>query len=281
MTIGAPLAAQITVIVHVDVSIPSHLSSLTADVCAADVPSRKATCATWSPARQRYVVMKTLILSDLHLGSKACQAKQLRRFLHVNRFQNIILNGDIIDSCNFERLKKTHWEVLEVLNSIVCSAGTVVLLRGNHDGEYLPYRLCGASLLPRLLGIGSYSDFEVLVGQATYLVMHGDCFDPTLGWPILTDAADWLYQATQSLSRKAAKRLKRWAKSAGGIIECVKRGAVQEAKRRNCQGIITGHTHFADDEWINGVHYLNCGSWTDPHPTYVEIDSDKIRLVEV
>src|SRR5260370_11838295 len=95
--------------------------------------------------------------------------------------------------------------------------------------------------------------FSGKVGARRYLVLHGDRFDPTLNWPLLTDTADWCYHAAQKINKKAAKWLKKRVKKLGGVVEFVKRRSAHHAKANGFQGIITGHTHFHDDEWIDGL----------------------------
>jgi hypothetical protein len=53
---------------------------------------------------------------------------------------------------------------------------------------------------------------------------------------------------------------------------------VQYAKARGYRGIIAGHTHFCDDQWIDGIHYLNSGCWVDPSCTYVRVEGDQAKL---
>lgn len=223
-------------------------------------------------------IEKTVILSDIHLGLKACNTASLRAVLKPLDIDQIILNGDIIDSPNFSRLTPDQWEIVDLLRDRAISA-SVKFVRGNHDGEHSPRGFRSGNILPTLLGVSVWSDFPLQVGNRRYLVIHGDQFDPTLNWPIVTDTADWIYRTTQRLSKKAAKHLKRIAKKFGGIVECVKRGAVKEAKKLGCQGVIVGHTHFPDDEWIDGIHYLNCGSWTNGIPSYVLVENEQARLV--
>lgn len=58
--------------------------------------------------------MDAISISDLHLGSDACQVKKLEVFLEniENRTRKLILNGDVFDSLNFSKLKKHHWHIL-------------------------------------------------------------------------------------------------------------------------------------------------------------------------
>ena len=118
------------------------------------------------------------------------------------------------------------------------------------------------------------------VGFRRYLVLHGDRFDPTLHWPILTDAADWCYHSVQKVNKKAAKWLKHQVKDLGGVIEFVKRRATQHARSLDCHGVIAGHTHYSEDDWIDDIHYLNTGCWTDRPCTFVLADSNEARLCQ-
>lgn len=217
--------------------------------------------------------MHTLILSDLHLGTKMCQAESLLRLLETS-FDRLILNGDTLDSFNLKKLKLPHWQVLDRLQWIA-SRRHVVLIRGNHD---MHPRYGHRNLLAKLVGGVLVEDYEFSVGEKNYLVLHGDKFDPTLNWPVLTDIADWCYQQTQTFDRRAAKWLKKKVKKLGGIVECVKLQAVKYANLRDCDGVITGHTHFPNDEMIDGVHYLNCGSWTETPCTYVSVEKETVQL---
>jgi UDP-2,3-diacylglucosamine pyrophosphatase LpxH len=221
--------------------------------------------------------MTTLIVSDIHLGSRNCQASWFARLLESD-FERLVINGDLINSVNFKKLPAEHWAVLGRLRDLA-RAREVVLLRGNHDGA----ACCGsplgqADVLPALLGVEMRTEYRLEMAGRRYLVLHGDRFDPTLYTPILTDAADWCYQAIQKVNKKAAKWLKRRAKKLGGVLEFVKRRAVHYARSLGCDGVITGHTHFCDDAWIDGVHYLNTGCWVDRPCTYVTGRGSEISI---
>ncbi len=78
-----------------------------------------------------------IVISDLHLGSEVCQAKQLVRFLDQIKddllvTRELILNGDVFDSWDFRRLKKNHWKVLSIIRSLSDHV-KIVWTSGNHD----------------------------------------------------------------------------------------------------------------------------------------------------
>jgi UDP-2,3-diacylglucosamine pyrophosphatase LpxH len=230
--------------------------------------------------------MTTLIISDIHLGSRNSQATALLHLLETD-FDRLILNGDTINNLNLKKLRPEHWTVISRLREIA-RRRELILIRGNHDGETRDgyhFGIPGTnepfgplSVLATLLGVPLLEDFALELNQRQYLVMHGDRFDPTLGWPLLTDTADWCYQVVQKVNKKAAKWLKRQVKHLGGVIEVVKRRSVHHAKSLGYQGVITGHTHYCDDEWFDGIHFLNAGCWVDRICTYVRADNNHVRL---
>src|SRR5947209_16201458 len=90
-----------------------------------------------------------VIISDVHLGSENCQARQLSRFLDgvldgELPTHRLILNGDVFDSIDFRRLKKHHWRVLSLLRKL-SDRVEVLWINGNHDGP--------AEVVSHLLGV--------------------------------------------------------------------------------------------------------------------------------
>jgi UDP-2,3-diacylglucosamine pyrophosphatase LpxH len=222
--------------------------------------------------------MTTLILSDIHLGSRSSQASLLSHFLRETAFDRLILNGDTLNDLNLKKLKPKHWRLFDQLRD-VARRRELVLIRGNHDVKAGEEGVFGpGDVLATLLGVPLREQYPLEVGGRRYLVLHGDLFDPTLHWPILTDAADWCYRAVQEVNKKAAKWLKRRVKKLGGVVEFVKRRSVQYAKGQGYQGVITGHTHFCDDEWMDGVHFVNSGCWVDHPCTFVLARDGQVKL---
>ena len=221
--------------------------------------------------------MLTLVVSDIHLGSRSSQAAALSRLLE-SEYDRLILNGDTINNLNLRKLRPKHWALVHQLREIARQR-ELILIRGNHDGVPGHAEAFGPlDVLATILGVQLQNEYTLDVGGRPYLVLHGDVFDPTLGWPILTDAADWCYRTVQEVNKKAAKWLKRRVKRMGGVVEFVKRRAVQHARKRGCHGVITGHTHFCDEEWVEGIHYLNTGCWVDHVCNYVVITGERAML---
>jgi len=227
--------------------------------------------------------MRTLILSDLHLGSKNSHTHQILDVLNREHCDRLILNGDTINNLNLRKFKDRHWRVVDKLRELARSR-ELVLIRGNHDYDHQARRNGGYgahAVLPALLGVPMVEDYSLAVGARSYLVMHGDRFDPTLNYSLVSDMAGWCYEFSQKLNKKLAKWLKKKSKRWTGVLECVRARSVEHARREGHEGMVTGHTHFAEDMHIEGIHYVNSGCWTEPPCAYVVADKAQISLHEV
>jgi UDP-2,3-diacylglucosamine pyrophosphatase LpxH len=83
------------------------------------------------------------------------------------------------------------------------------------------------------------------------------------------------------LSKKLAKWLKKKSKRWTGALAYVRAGAVEHARQQGHDGIVAGHTHFAEDMHIDGTHYVNSGCWTEPPCAYLVADRASISLHEI
>jgi UDP-2,3-diacylglucosamine pyrophosphatase LpxH len=230
--------------------------------------------------------MRTLILSDIHLGSRHSNTELLGDMLARERFDRLILNGDTINNVNFRKFTPEHWAVLELFRRIG-KERELILIRGNHDHDWDHFTgpangaLTTARLLPALLDVPLREDYRLEIGGRPYLVLHGDRFDPTLNYPLLTDAAVACYQLTTKLNKKLAKWLKKKSKRLGGLLELIRNRSIDFARHNNLTGVCTGHTHFAEDVILDDIHYLNTGSWTENPCAYVTIDKGQTTLHHV
>jgi len=228
--------------------------------------------------------MNTLILSDLHLGSKHCHAALVKRVLEREPFDRLVLNGDTIHNVNMRKWSPAHWGVLDRLRQIGKSR-ELILLRGNHDHER-DVDECAAdaggfgthSVLPALLEVPMLEETRLDVGGRSYLVLHGDRFDPTLHHPLVTDMAGWCYQVTKKMNKKLAKWLKKKSRKWGGLLEWVRLQSLAYARAQGGDGVVTGHTHYAEDVHDQNVHYLNTGCWTEPPCSYATVAGDRLQL---
>jgi len=217
-----------------------------------------------------------VILSDLHLGSPACQAIPLSLFLQrfvsgSYRTKELILNGDVFDSMDFRRLKKHHWKVLSLLRKLSDSV-RITWVCGNHDGP--------SEIISHLLGVTVVDYHTVRSGRRSALVLHGHQFDEFVEeHPGITWLADTLYRFLQRIDQ--THRVARFAKTNSKVFlrcaEKVRLGAVEYAREYSASMVCCGHTHHA--EIVEGaIQYANSGSWTESPCTYLSVSNGSVRL---
>ena len=224
-------------------------------------------------------MLDAIVLSDLHLGSENCQADRILQLLSWIEQQKlpterIILNGDIFDSLNLQRLKCKHWEVVERLRALSRSR-EVIWIAGNHDG-------CSRRLSD-LMGVSVLTQCVLHSGSEKILFMHGDAFDEFIKkYPITTWMADRLYNWLQKMDRSHG--LARWAKrQSKTFLECarkVRRGAMARAEQLSCTIVCCGHTHHSVTHEENGIAYYNSGCWTELPCSYLTIRDGVVDLRE-
>ncbi len=220
--------------------------------------------------------VRTLFLSDLHLGTKGCQAEALLEFLKRYDAETIYLVGDIIDGW---RLKsgwywpQSHNDVVQKLLRKVRKGTSLVYVPGNHDEflrDYVGINLGGIELVEQAI-------HETADGKR-YLVIHGDQFDLVVRharWLALL--GDWAYTTALFINtylnvvrRKLGLTywsLSSWAKlkvkNAVNYISRFEELLATEARRQDVQGVICGHIHHAVMHERFGVSYVNTGDWVE------------------
>lgn len=219
----------------------------------------------------------TLVVSDLHLGALNSRADLFFSLLDSD-FDRLVLNGDTVESLNFERFRRSDWRVVDRLKEIA-QDGALVLIRGNHDGRIGDNENFGSlDVLAELLGTQLHEEYELQLARGPYLVLHGDRFDRTLNLTWVGNTADWCYHRIQRVSKPTARWLKGRVKHWGGVVASVKRGTIPYARIRGYVGAITGHTHYCDDDWTDGFHYLNSGCWVETPCNFIRIEDGHARL---
>src|SRR5947208_1980709 len=152
-------------------------------------------------------MLDAIIRSDLHLGSDNCQARQLGELLEeieegVLPTVRLILNGDVFNSIDFRRLKKSHWKVLSLLRKL-SDRLEIIWLVGNHDGS--------AEIVSHLLGVRVEDEYTFESGARKVLVLHGHVFDEFIdSHPFLTWVGDMIYGLLQKVDR--THDFAKWAK---------------------------------------------------------------------
>ena len=240
------------------------------------------------------IQFRTLILSDLHLGTKDAKARELLDVLRGVRCEKLILNGDIIDLWSLQR--KNHWSpahtavVRRLLKMAEKDSTRVVYLRGNHD-DFIR-RLIPISL--DRIELAEEHIHEAADGRR-YLCIHGDAFDTVMAkmrW--LAVLGDISYQVLLDINRfynrwrawrgkeyfSLSQAIKGKVKSAVSFISRFEEHIQTLASRRGCEGVMCGHIHKAEDRMMGSVRYLNSGDWVESLTAIVEEMDGSIRVVE-
>jgi UDP-2,3-diacylglucosamine pyrophosphatase LpxH len=235
---------------------------------------------------------RSVFISDVHLGTQACQADMLLKYLKTFECEKLYLVGDIIDG--WEMHKKMYWPQShnDVIQKILRKGrkGTeIYYIPGNHD-EFL--RSFGLQLFGNINLVPDTVHISP-IGK-TYLVIHGDQFDVVVKnakW--LAHVGSWAYDVAISLNiviNKARQlfgmpywSLSAWAKykvkSAVNFIGNYEESLSNFAKSKNVDGIICGHIHHANMTEMNGIKYINCGDWVESCTAIVEHYNGTLELV--
>jgi len=239
-----------------------------------------------------HVRYRTIIISDVHLGTPNCRIREIIHFLRHTRCDRLILNGDIIDGWQLK--KGSQWMdehtrfVRVILEKMEKSDTEIIYLRGNHDdvlGRFLPFSF----------GKFHLGEDYVLEGlRGRYLVLHGDVFDSVIKNVVfLAHLGDIGYQFLMSVNRiynryrswrgkeyfSLSKAIKARVKSAVAFISSFETKITHLARSRRCQGVIVGHIHTPADKMIEGIHYLNSGDWVESLTAIGETDEGLFELI--
>ena len=222
--------------------------------------------------------MRTIVLGDVHLGSKLCRCGCLLRVLASARWDRLILNGDIFDDLNFRRLNRNHWKILEILRDLGKDR-EVVWIRGNHDGS--------AGLLGHLLGVRVYEEFLFNYRGRKVYVVHGDQFDTFQKSARKVRSLRDLFYGFAIWFDVPRKTAIQWVQRSSYVFERaarrVKEGAVARGIQLGASYVVVGHTHRREMERTGGVLFLNPSSWLTSNPAYALFDDGETepRLVAV
>lgn len=216
------------------------------------------------------------IISDLHLGSDVCRAGDILEFLYYLETEVLILNGDVFDNLNFNRLKSSHWQIIKKLRKITKETD-VIWVRGNHDKDAEAIcHLIGASFVEEYV-ISDYSDRAILV-------IHGDIFDSYINKrPLLSRFADYIYRKIQAFDKWRGNNYhySEYVKSKSKtLLRCMyntEQEAIKYAKKHGFDGLIMGHLHRAIHVNEN-IEYANSGSWAQKECNYITVNQGQIKL---
>ncbi len=237
--------------------------------------------------------VRSIFISDVHLGTRACQAERLLDFLKETPADHLYLVGDIIDFWAMGR--SIAWSAAQntVVQKILRRARhgeQVVFVPGNHDEALREY--VGVAFGD--IRVESEWVHETADGRR-FLLVHGDEFDQVTRYhrwvAVVGDVAynalvrlnGWLSWVRRRLGRPGywslAGYAKRKVKSALQFIFDFEDAVIRHARARGMDGVICGHIHWAAIKQVDGLTYVNCGDWVDSCTAIVEHFDGRLELV--
>jgi UDP-2,3-diacylglucosamine pyrophosphatase LpxH len=222
--------------------------------------------------------VEILVLSDIHLGTYGCHAKELLQYLKSVKPAMIILNGDIIDIWQFSKkyFPESHMKVLRKIMKFVSSDTPVYYLTGNHDEllrKFADFELGSLQLKNKLL---------LNIDGKKAWIFHGDVFDVTMqyskwlaklgaiGYDSLihiNTLINWFLQKFGKEKMSLSKKIKNSVKNAVKFINDFENTAAEIAIEKGYDFVICGHIHQPEIKKIKTekgeVTYLNSGDWIE------------------
>jgi UDP-2,3-diacylglucosamine pyrophosphatase LpxH len=235
---------------------------------------------------------RALFISDVHLGTRGCQADRLLDFLRCHDADLIYLVGDIVDGWQLRSgwyWPQDHNDVVQKLLRKGRKGARVIYIPGNHDEVFRDYAgLCAGGVELAYDAIHQTADGRRL------LVLHGDHFDGVVTYARwLAHAGDRAYAAALRLNDVVAMfrrrfglpywSLSRWLKDhVKNAVEYIGRfeaAVAIEAQRRHVHGVVCGHIHKAEIREIGHVLYCNDGDWVESCTALVEDFAGKLQIM--
>jgi UDP-2,3-diacylglucosamine pyrophosphatase LpxH len=238
--------------------------------------------------------VRSIFISDVHLGTRACQAERLVDFLREHPSENLFLLGDIIDFWAMSR-GEIHWSraqntfVQKVLRR-ARHGETIIFVPGNHDEALREYVD---------MAFGDIRVEQEYVHTAAdgkrYLLLHGDEFDQVtryhrwvavlgdISYNVLVGVNAGLSWLRRQLRRPGywslAGYAKRKVKTAVNFIFDFEDSVLHHVRERGFDGVVCGHIHWAEIKEKDGLVYHNCGDWVDSCTAIVEHLDGRMELI--
>ncbi|HVY65063.1 MAG TPA: UDP-2,3-diacylglucosamine diphosphatase [Gammaproteobacteria bacterium] len=235
---------------------------------------------------------RTVWVSDVHLGSRACRVGLLLDFLRSTRCDTLYLVGDIIDLKSLRRSffwPESHTEVLRLIMRKSQEGTRVVYIPGNHDDDLRA--LAGTrfgNIDVRL------RDIHVTASGRRLLVLHGDEFDAvmqcgavalvmgSLAYAALLGLnrfVHWIHEITGRPYWSLAQHVKSKLAKAQHYIDTFQRASLHAAAEAGVEGVVCGHIHKAYVQERDGLTYCNDGDWVESCTAVVERHDGALELL--
>lgn len=236
---------------------------------------------------------RSVFISDVHLGTRGCQAELLLDFIRHVECDTLYLVGDIIDGWKLKSgwyWPQAHNDVVQKILRMARKGVKVIYVPGNHDEvvrDFIGVHFGGV--------VVARDAIHEMADGRRFLVTHGDEFDGVVQharW--LAFVGDYAYRAlllTNTLFNRVRRRLgfgywslsaflKAKVKNALQFVENYESAVADEARRRGVDGVICGHIHKAEMRDINGITYINDGDWVESCTALAERPDGSLELLE-
>jgi UDP-2,3-diacylglucosamine pyrophosphatase LpxH len=242
-----------------------------------------------SPASHRF---RSIWISDIHLGTRGCNAEMLLDFLRQTESDYLYLIGDVVDIWRMRKRwywRQAHNDVVQKVLRKARKGTRVIYIPGNHDEyfrDFSRHRFGRVAILKEAI--------HKTADGRRFLVIHGDQFDGVIKYAKwLAVAGDGAYNLALSLNTwfNIARRklgfsywslsayLKHKVKNAVEYISRYETAVVAEARRRGADGVICGHIHSAEIRSIDGILYCNDGDWVESCTALVEHADGRLEIL--
>ena len=237
-------------------------------------------------------LVRSVFISDVHLGTAACQAQYLLDFLNSHKPEYLYLVGDIVDLIAMrKRVNFTvqHEQVVEKVMEMARQGTRVIYIPGNHDA--LMRRFSGQIVA----GIEVHRNrVHYCADGRRFFVSHGDEFDSAMHagvfWYVVGDFSHHLLLRLNTFLNacRRAFKLPYWSlagfikKRIGKANEFIRRFeliAARQARELKYDGFICGHIHQSGMRRINDVLYCNDGDWVEHCTALIETNQGEFELV--
>jgi UDP-2,3-diacylglucosamine pyrophosphatase LpxH len=237
--------------------------------------------------------VRTVWISDIHLGTPGCQAEALLDFLRHTDCETLFLVGDIVDGWQLRRnwyWPQAHNDVLQKLLRKARKGTRVIYVPGNHDEfarAYLGHNFGGIDVAEEWI--------HITADGRRLWVTHGDYFDGVVQcarWLALV--GDWAYTLTLRLNVQfnrlrarlgmpywsLSNYLKQRVKRAVSYVSDFETALAREAHLRGLDGVVCGHIHHAEMREIDGILYANDGDWVESLTALCEHPDGRLEIID-
>lgn len=219
-----------------------------------------------------------LVLSDIHLGTYGCHARELLQYLKTIAPKAVVLNGDIVDIWQFSKryFPPAHMAVVKYLIGLATKEVPVYYIPGNHDEMLRKFR--GLSLG----SLKIVNKLSLKLDGAAVWIFHGDVFDVVMqnsrwlarlgavGYDtliLINRFANWCSERTGRGKISLSKRVKDSVKSAVKFVNRFEDTVCRIAADAGFQYVVCGHIHAPEIRTVvtpeGPVQYLNSGDWIE------------------